>query len=244
MKYLGVVKYLGAAYKGFERQKNLPSIQGSLEKALSSLLGRPTTIHGAGRTDAGVSARGQAFSFATAKKAEDLPSFLHSFNCLLPKDIVVLSLVEVKDSFDARHSAKGKVYSYSFHVGARDPLPSVEYQLELPHFDFDLFEKAMSLYQGEHDFRDFTTKPLDKDNFIRKIDRIDFSLVDNHMKVTLEANGFMTYMVRILVGVAFRVGEGKMSLEEVRALLRPQKRKILSFKADPKGLVLEEVLYG
>jgi tRNA pseudouridine(38-40) synthase len=64
------------------------------------------------------------------------------------------------------------------------------------------------------------------------------------MKVTLGANGFMTYMVRIMVGMAFRVAEGKMPLEEMKALLQPEKRKILSFKADPKGLVLEEVIYG
>jgi tRNA pseudouridine38-40 synthase len=163
---------------------------------------------------------------------------------LLPKDIVVLSLTEVADSFDARHSAIGKVYSYSFHYGKRDPFRSAEYQLEFPAFDFSLFEQAMNLYLGEHDFRDFTTKASDKDGFIRRIDRLDFSLQDSHMKVTLEANGFMTYMVRIMVGVAFRVAEGKMPLEEVRALLQPGKRKILSFKADPKGLVLEEVIYG
>jgi tRNA pseudouridine38-40 synthase len=244
MKYLGVVQYLGSAYKGFERQKDYPSIQGSLEKALSSLWGHPETIHGAGRTDAGVSAKGQTFSFSGDKTLEDPISFVRSLNCLLPKDIVVLSLVEVADSFDARHSAKGKVYSYSFHVGKRDPFRSAECQLENPVFDFSLFEQAMNLYLGTHDFRDFTTKASDKDGFIRRIDRLDFSLLDNHMKVTLGANGFMTYMVRIMVGMAFRVAEGKMPLEEMKALLQPEKRKILSFKADPKGLVLEEVIYG
>jgi tRNA pseudouridine38-40 synthase len=244
MKYLGVVQYLGLAYKGFERQKDFPSIQGSLEKALSSLLGHSETVHGAGRTDAGVSAKGQTFSFSEDKTLIDTAAFVHSLNCLLPKDIVVLSLTEVADSFDARHSAIGKVYSYSFHYGKRDPFRSAEYQLEFPAFDFSLFEQAMNLYLGEHDFRDFTTKASDKDGFIRRIDRLDFSLQDSHMKVTLEANGFMTYMVRIMVGVAFRVAEGKMPLEEVRALLQPGKRKILSFKADPKGLVLEEVIYG
>lgn len=244
MKYLAFVRYVGSAYYGFERQKGLPSIQGAIEKSLSELMGSPTSLHGAGRTDAGVSAQGQAFSFAVTRPLKDLASFRHALNRLLPKDIVVTSLKEVPESFDARHSAKGKVYSYSFHWGERDPFRSEEYQLEVPHFDFARFEKAMTLYLGKHDFRDFTTKPTDKDGFVRDIKRIDFALNENHMKVTLVANGFMTYMVRILVGVAFRVGEGKMTLEEVASLLQPEKRRILSFKADPKGLVLEEVIYG
>ncbi len=244
MNYLGIVAYLGAAYRGFERQKGYPTIQGTLETALSRLAGHPLFLHGAGRTDAGVSARGQAFSFKTPEPIADLAYFRHALNRLLPSDIVVRSLSAVPDAFDARHSSSGKVYSYALHFGERDPFAIAEYQLEVPHFDFALFENAMGLCRGRHDFRDFTPKPTDKDGFVRTIRRLDFALRDGHLKTTLEADGFMTYMVRIMVGVALRAGEGKMALSEVSALLDPAERKIISFKADPRGLVLEEVLYG
>jgi len=244
MKYCGVVSYSGAAYKGFERQKDYPTIQGKLEDALSAICGDITLIHGAGRTDAGVNARGQTFSFES-EPIKDISSFLHGLNRLLPGDIAVLSLREVPAEFDARHSSCGKIYSYAFHYGERDPLALHEFQLEWPHFSFDLFMACMKLYEGEHNFMDFTPKSEDKDHFIRKIEDIRFAYdaKGGHMKVTLRGNGFMTYMVRILVGVAFKVAMGKLTLDEVRSLLDPIERKIISFKAPPEGLCLEEVLY-
>ena len=244
MKYCGVVSYCGMAYKGFERQKNYPTIQGKLEDALSQICGDFTPIHGAGRTDAGVNARGQTFSFE-ANPISDLAAFLHGLNRLLPGDIAVLSLREVAPSFDARHSSMGKVYSYSFHYGDRDPLALHEFQLEWPHFSFEQFMACMKLYEGQHNFMDFTPKAEDKDHFIRTITSISFAYDPRggHMKVTLRGNGFMTYMVRILVGVALKVAMGKMTLDEVRALLTPLERKIISFKAPPEGLCLEEVIY-
>ena len=245
MKYCGVLSYCGTAYKGFERQKNYPTIQGKVEEALSQLAGLNVAIHGAGRTDAGVHAKGQTFSFDYVP-IKDLSSFLHSLNRLLPGDIVVLSLREVGVHFDARHSSSGKVYSYAFHYGQRDPLALQEFQLEWPQFSFPLFIACVKLYEGQHNFMDFTPKSEDQDHFIRTLEPIhfDYDETGGHMKVILTGNGFMTYMVRILVGVAFKVAMGKMTLEEVKGLLNPQERKIISYKAPPEGLCLEEVLYG
>jgi tRNA pseudouridine38-40 synthase len=244
MNYLGVVSYCGRAYKGFERQKDYPTIQGKLEEALSQYCGKPIEIHGAGRTDAGVNARGQTFSFQS-EPLPDLSAFVYALNRLLPGDIAVLSCHEVNASFDARHSSKGKIYSYSFHYGPRDPLALTEFQFEWPHFSFPDFIACLRLYEGKHNFMDFTPKSEDKDHFIRTIQplRIDYDAKGGHFKVFLTGNGFMTYMVRILVGVALKVGVGKMSLDEVRASLDPQERKIISYKAPAEGLCLEEVLY-
>jgi tRNA pseudouridine38-40 synthase len=244
VKYLGVVSYLGKAYKGFERQKSCPTIQGTLEQVLSSLLDEPIFIHGAGRTDAGVNARGQTFSFSREKPLENPDGFANTLNRLLPKDIAVLSVREVPLSFDARHSSKGKTYSYSFHYGVRDPLCADECQLEVPSFDVALFKESMLLFLGTHDFRDFTTKPQDKDGFVRTIRSVDFvEEGPERLRTLISGNGFMTYMVRILVGVSFKVAGGKMSLGQVTALLTPSERDILSFKAPPEGLCLEEVIY-
>lgn len=243
MNYLLTISYNGAKYYGFEKQKNYPGIQEEVEKALTTLFGYKITIHGSGRTDKGVHAKNQKCNFKPKEPIKDLEYCAYALNRLLPKDIFVKSVEEKDDGFDARHSAAKKIYSYSFHYGKRDPFAVTEYQLECKAFDFDLFEKAMLICKGKHDFRNFTPKPIDKDNYIRDITDVSFERTGNHMKVTVEANGFMTYMVRTMVGVAMRVGEGKMSLEEVAQNLDPKDRKIISYKADPMGLCLEDVLY-
>jgi tRNA pseudouridine38-40 synthase len=245
MKYLAKVAYLGANYKGFERQKSFPSIQGELERSLGYLFSQETLIHGAGRTDAGVNAHGQTFSFLGPDSLEEGP-FLAAMNHLLPKDIAVLSLQAVPASFDARHSAQGKIYSYSFHLGLRDPLSSQTiYQVPYPQIDLALFASCLSLYEGEHDFRDFTPKASDPEGFVRTLAKPLFSFDEKTGigVVVIAGSGFMTYMVRTLVGVAFKVALKKMTLAEVSGLLAPKERKILSYKAPTEGLCLEEVIY-
>lgn len=243
MKYFGILQYNGQHYWGFEKQKDYPSIQGKLEEVLSSLFAHKITIHGAGRTDKGVSARGQTFSFLVPKEIKDPEGTRISINRLLPNDIFILSLKKVDNDFDARHSSYGKIYSYSFHFGERDVLSPFEYQLQVPGFSYPRFLECLNLYLGKHDFKNFTSKPHDVDNFIRDIKRIEAKEENGHVHIIFEANGFMTYQIRIMMGVGLRVGLGKMGLEEVKAALDSDERKIISFKADPVGLMLEEVLY-
>ena len=243
MKYFGIVSYNGKNYYGFEKQKEYPSIQGKLEEILSSLLDHKITIHGAGRTDKGVSAKGQTFSFVSNKEISSLETFRKALNRLLPKDIYVSLLKEVDSSFDARHSSCGKMYSYSFHYGERNPLSELEYQMEFPNFSIDRFKECLNLLLGEHDFKNFTSKPHDVDNFIRTIKSIDIEENNGHVRVLFKGNGFMTYQIRIMMGVAFRVALGRMALEDVTKNLNAKERKIISFKADPIGLCLEEVFY-
>jgi tRNA pseudouridine38-40 synthase len=246
MNYRGIVAYRGSAYKGFQRQKSLQSIQGTLEDVISELLGEKALIHGAGRTDAGVHAHGQGFSFKTEKTIADVEHFAFAMNRLLPRDIFVVSLEKASDSFDARHSVCGKVYSYRFNWGPRDPLQEgLLTQLERPSFDYEKFMAAMLLYKGRHNFQNFTTKSLDKDGFVRDITSVEFTYDPSRSEasVSLAANGFMTYMVRLMVGTAFRVALGALSLEEVASIIGASERKIVSYKAPPEGLYLEKVIY-
>ncbi|MCI1245563.1 MAG: tRNA pseudouridine(38-40) synthase TruA [Bacilli bacterium] len=243
MIYFCKVSYLGAAYKGFERQPRLATIQGKLEDALKELCQRKTLIHGAGRTDAGVSAKGQTFSFSH-EAIKDEKRFLYAFNRLLPSDIAVLSLEKKGDGFDARHSSTGKRYSYSFRIGSKRPLESLTVsQFGSRLFDYGAFAEAIALYKGTHDFRDFTSKGADIGGFKREISKAECSVHDGLCRVDFVGNGFMTYQVRIMVGVALKVGFGKMGADEVEAALRPSARKIFSYKAPAEGLTLEEVYY-
>ena len=240
--FKAVISYDGRFYNGFQKQPNKETVQGVLEARISHLLGVSTPIHGAGRTDAGVSARGQVISFKCDKEL-DLDKARTALNRLLPPDIFCVSLEKALDGFDARHSSKGKVYSYSFCYKGRDPLNAFETPLMVKDFDFGLFKKAMGIYVGKHDFKNFTTKKEDKDEFIRDVTLKEIFDRDGHVKVVLSSNGFMTYMVRILIGAACKVATKKRDIEWLKSSLEGEGRKIISFKSSPVVLVLEEVIY-
>ena len=246
MNYLAKLEYNGHAYKGFQRLPNAPSVQGELERALSELNGEPSKIKAAGRTDAGVHALGQRFNFHR-EKIEDLEKFRVAFNRLLPNDIHIVSLEEVPDDFDARHSSKKKVYSYRFRWGEKDALASFNIA-NLGYYKFDAheFEKALSFFVGKHNFQNFTTKPEDVYGFIREIDSIKVDIdSENHLgKATFLGDGFMTYQVRLIMGFALRCARGQEKAEKARDLIEKTPRHIVSFKAPAEGLYLEDVIYG
>jgi len=244
MKYAALVSYLGTRYYGFEKQTKHDTIQGHLERALSFMANKPIKVHGSGRTDKGVHAFGQVISFEYLE-IKDRTVFIGVFNRLLPGDIAIKEVVSVPSSFDARHSSIGKKYVYAFSCGEKNPFDLLEYQFNYPKFDESLFNEALLLYEGKHDFRNFTTKKDDIDGFIRTLERPILTCTSNaHYEVSFTGNGFMRYMVRILVGAAFRVSFKKMGLKSLRKALDDiNPRHILSMKADPSGLRLEEVYY-
>lgn len=242
-KYLATVSYLGRDYNGFQRQSKLPSIQGELERALSFMGEKDIKIHGAGRTDKGVHARGQTFTFLF-KEVKDPAKFIDTFNRLLPSDISILSLKEVDEGFDARHSCSGKHYCYRFVLNEKDPFRVDEYSFRCRYFDDELFLECLKAFEGQHDFKNYTTKDEDVDSYIRTVESIETIKNDSHYEIHFRANGFMRYMVRIMMGVAFKAAQGKMSIDEIKKSLSGEgKRKIISFKAAPEGLTLEEVYY-
>ncbi|MCF0113151.1 MAG: tRNA pseudouridine(38-40) synthase TruA [Bacilli bacterium] len=244
MKYLATLSYFGAAYSGFQRQKNRPSIQGEVEEKLSFLLGEPTLIKGAGRTDAGVNATGQRFSFETKKAIPDLDAFCFAANRLLPEDISLKGLRPVKDDFDARHSSCGKTYVYRFYFGIKDPFTSLtSAYLTYRNFDEDAFRAGLKVFEGTHDFSNFTSKAEDKDAFIRTLAPIQVAAKDGHYAVTFSGNGFMTYMIRFMMGAALKAGLHKLNPDDIRALLEAKPRHIVSFKAPASGLTLTDVRY-
>ncbi len=246
MKYCVTVSYCGRAYYGFQRQKNKVTVQGTIEKVLSDYMGAPTTIKAAGRTDTGVHAIGQTFCFETKKRLNG-DRFLLTMNRLLPKDIYFKSIREVEDSFDARHSCTGKVYEYRFTVLRRNPLwDGLVTHLQRDDFKFDGFLQGLMPFKGEHNFRNFTTKPEDVASFVRHVDAIDarYEEADDLVVVRFRGDGFMRYQIRMMIGTAIRVGLGKLTVEDVEnALSEEGDRHIVPFKADPDGLYLMEVLY-
>ncbi len=245
MRYLGYLKYRGTSFYGFERQKEHRSIQGTVEMVLSQICGENILIHGAGRTDAGVHALAQSFSFDT-KSNLSTGQIVYAANRLLPADILLSSLQEVGPSFDARHSLNGKTYEYRFSYGQKDPFQvGLLTQLQRQDFDVAAFKKCLSCFVGTHDFSNLTTKKEDKESFIRTIDAIlvDLDEAKKAGKVTFKGLHFMTYQIRLMMGLAFRCAYHQKSPDDVPALMSRKPRKILSYKAPADGLYLVEVKY-
>ncbi len=246
MRYLGYLKYRGTAFYGFERQRENRSVQGTVEMVLSQICGENVTIHGAGRTDAGVHALAQSFSFDTSSH---LPpeKIVHAANRLLPEDILLVSLRQVGPHFDARHSLCGKTYEYRFSYGQKDPFQvGLLTQLQRGDFDVSSFKECLSYFEGEHDFSNLTTKKEDKDCFVRTISSIKIA-VDEEKKigtVLFEGIHFMTYQVRLMMGLAFKCAFHQTKASDVPALMERKPRKILSYKAPADGLYLTEVKYA
>jgi len=244
-KYFAIVTYNGRNFHGFERQNEFRTVQGTLEKILTELCGKTTQIKAAGRTDAKVHALAQTFCFVHPKEIKNIDKFVYAFNSLLPSDIRIKEIKEVETSFDARHSCCGKVYLYKLNWGVKDPLlDGLVTQIERTDFVFENFTEALNLFKGKHDFSNFTTKVDDKDNFIRNIRKIDITRTgEKSCEIEIESNGFMTYMVRMIIGSAIRVGVNKLTLDELSNIFNKRPRHPVSFKADPDGLYLKQVKY-
>lgn len=241
MKVLARVAYKGTNYQGWQKQVNAPTIQEEIETVLSKILNTPTTIQGSGRTDAGVHARGQAFHFEV-KKDIDLDRLRYSVNCLLSKDIHIISMEKVNDDFHARYDVKEKHYSYTIYFGENNPFDNEFVYTYLKDLNINLLKEALVPFNGEHCFQDFTSKEEDEDGFVRRV-QITTEETSNKIIIHFVGDGFMRYMIRFMVGAAIAVAEGKESVGFIKYHLSDKNREIIPFKAPSEGLVLEDVVY-
>ena len=243
MRVLGVVSYKGTRFQGWQKQPTVTTVQGEIEKALSQVLNSEVTIFGSGRTDAGVHAIGQTFTFDMSKDL-DLDKLCFSINRMIDKDIKILSFSKVDDDFHARFSAKSKTYLYKIRLGVKDPFEN-EFQYIYPfEFDFDLFSKALKQFEGKHCFKDFTNKEEDEDGYVREIYQIVSKKQDNDITVEFTGNGFMRYQIRNMVGAALAVASKNEDLNFIPNHLKEEKvREICQYKAPPQGLYLVKVEY-
>ncbi len=243
MRLLAKVSYQGHNYQGWQKQIDAPTVEETIEKVLSQIFATPISIHGSGRTDAGVHAKGQRFHFDIPKPFP-IDRLQYSMNCLLPNDIYIETLEEVSDDFHARYSAKGKIYEYDILFGHRDVF-SYQTETNIPQpTDISLFKEALQLFVGQHNFQNFTSKEEDENNFVREIYEITTEEVDSHMRIILKGNGFMRYMIRFIIGTSLAVAQNKESLSFIKEHLDGDgKRDIVCYKAPSEGLYLIDVMY-
>lgn len=244
MKYKIVFSYDGLAFYGYAKQPNLKTIQGTLESNLSLVLNENIVLSASGRTDKGVHALNQVASFVVSREISNLDKFLYSMNKLLNEEIFIKEIKKVKDSFDARFSAKKKSYLYLINVGEFNPLKrNYELFIKDPKFDFDKFKEASKLFIGTHNFQNYCSKEEDEENFVRTIFKINIKKKKDLIEVRLIANGFMRYQVRKIVGTMIAYSINKITYQKMEDHLNKKERDIVPFTSEPHALYLEKVYY-
>lgn len=239
-----LIEYDGTNYHGFQRQtEDLPTIQQVLEETLEQLTKHPVTIIGAGRTDAGVHARGQVINFRI-DCGIPLDKIPLAMNRLLPGDIVVLAAEEAQETFHAQFRAKRKVYRYHIYNSRIPSAFDRLYSYHVPHkLDLDKMRDAAEYIVGEHDFSAFKAAGAKTKTSVRTVYKLDIDDSSPHIYLTVEGNGFLYNMVRIITGTLLYVGKGKLTPEDVRRFVETGKREEAGPTVPPQGLCLMEVKY-
>lgn len=275
MNYKVVMAYDGSRYNGWQKQGNTDkTIQGKLEQILFKMTGEEIEVHGSGRTDAGVHARGQVANFHIDWKKLEVQEkreleknagnqagqgckrekcggkktpdqIMEYINEYLPEDIAVLSCEVAPERFHSRLSAVRKTYCYQLEMGPKKDVFQRNYYYGLgERLDVSAMKAAAGLLTGTHDFKSFCGNKKMKKSTIRTIESICFCRMGSRIHISFTGNGFLQQMVRILSGTLIEVGTGKRKPEEMAAILEAGDRSIAGFTAPPEGLFLEKVEYG
>ncbi|HTT71873.1 MAG TPA: tRNA pseudouridine(38-40) synthase TruA [Anaeromyxobacteraceae bacterium] len=238
------LEYDGTAYVGWQLQRNGPSVQAEVERALAVLSGGPRRVTAAGRTDAGVHALGQVASFPEARPLP-LVAYVKGMNALLPRDVAVREASLEQDGFDARRSARGKRYRYRIVNGpTRAPLSRLQAWQVFRPLDLEAMVAAAHPLLGRHDFAAFQAADCEAHDAVREVRRLEVMRVAAaELAVVVEATAFVKHMVRNIVGTLVEVGQGRREASSLEALLLSRDRRRAGPTAPPHGLVLEEVFY-
>ena len=239
------VEYDGEAYQGWQLQPGGPTVQSVLEQALSTALREPVRVRGAGRTDAGVHARGQVAAVRVTQVPADLVKLQKSLNALTPDDVAVRAIEVVGDDFDPRRHARSRAYEYRI---LNAPAPSPFWRRHAWHLpralDVDAMATAAALLVGEHDFAAF--RAADAEVVRSTVRRAFVSRVDREAELLvyrIEATAFLKHMVRNIVGTLVEVGSGARPANDLAAVIESRDRGRAGPTAPPHGLCLVAVRY-
>ena len=242
------IAYDGTNYHGFQRQ--LPenhstiAIQNILENKFQKIFGDKIEIAAAGRTDAGVHALGQVINFHTNGTIPVNKIPIAASN-LLPKDIVVIDAWEADSNFNARHSAKSKIYTYRI---LNSPVSNPFVNRYVWHIRYSLnveaMKSAISLLVGKHDFSTFRASGGAPMSPIRSIYSADINIFNSELQIKIHANGFLYHMARNIVGSLVAVGRGRFNVDDFRNIFESRDRNKAAPTAPPQGLCLDEVFYN
>ncbi len=238
------IEYDGTGYHGWQIQKNAVTVQETIEKALSKLLGDQIGITGCSRTDVGVHAYGQVAHFLTCSNIPG-DKFSYAINNLLPEDIVVRKSEEVREDFHSRYSSKGKKYRYLIYNAAHHSAIMRNKACHVrPELNLDDMQAAAQYFIGQHDFEAFQATGGQVRSTIREIYNMDVYKNENGLiSIDVSGNGFLYNMVRIIAGTLIYVGMGKIPANQIPEIIESRDRTKAGKTAPAQGLYLMEIFY-
>ena len=252
--YLVRLQYLGFRFNGWQVQPKLRTIVGMLNKTFSFIYPERTfKILGAGRTDAKVSSLHGAFELFLDEELENLDNFLFDFNKNLPSDIRLLSIEPLDGKFNIIKDSKTKEYHYFFSFGSKNhPFSAPFITNYMEPLNVELMKEGASLFVGTHDFSIYTAALKPTTKTVRKLEscRIEVNelLTANFFPETsyvlkIKGSGFMRYQIRMIMGALVQLGKSELTIEEIRASLKPGSDLTLKTIAPGSGLILNQLYF-
>ena len=237
-----IIEYDGTDFVGWQRQANGRSVQEELEKILRMLTDEYVTVTGAGRTDAGVHARGQVANFKIESPIS-VNDLHRALNGLLTDDIAVHSAEEVPENFSARYSARERLYRYFISRSSTAIERKYCWQLSYP-LNVDVMNQACALIRETTNFQSFCKANSGVEDYLCNILEAEWkSPSPRQLIFSIRANRFLHGMVRAIVGTIVDVGREHITLEEFKEIIHAKDRRKAGMAAPPQGLFLEEVVY-
>jgi tRNA pseudouridine38-40 synthase len=237
------LSYDGTGFRGWAAQRGQRTVQGSLEDALETVIGARPGLSVAGRTDAGVHARGQVASFRTDDHV-DLERLRRAVNAMLGPEVVVREARLVGEGFDARFSATGREYRYRIDLDeVADPFTARFVWHRPGELSIPTMRTAARALLGEHDFAAFS-RARPGASAVRRLERLTIARASERLEVRVRANAFAHQMVRSLVGTLVAVGESRIAPQAMPSILDSRDRARAGHLAPARGLTLERVIYG
>ena len=240
-----IFEYVGTNFSGYQVQPDKRTVQGEMEKLLSSIVDEKVKIYASGRTDAGVHSLGQVAHFDTDKEFK--LGYLHDkLNSKLPEDISVLKVFETDESFDSRFSVKVKTYGYRFYLSRYERATLKNRALRVnDNIDIERMKEACKYLVGEHDFTSFVARKSGKDDFTRTIYSAEITpFGDGVYEFSVSGNGFLYNMVRIIVGTLIDIGSGRKEPIDMKSIIEGKNRSLAGKTVLPYGLYMKSVEYN
>lgn len=240
-----ILEYEGTGYSGFQIQRESPTVQAEIERALERVTGEGIRIKAASRTDAGVHAQGQVVAFTTSWKLSG-EVLVRALNHYLPDDIVARAAFRTRDDFDPRRDARSREYRYTI---LNDAQPSPFWRryacLVARPLDVEAMSQASQVLIGEHDFRPFVAAWVSREkNTTRTVYQAEITRQGNLVMFDMMADSFLPHQVRRTIGPLIQVGTGKLSVAAFCELAQSNKLDAAQPAAPAHGLCLMRVNYS
>ena len=244
--YKLTIEYDGTRYNGWQRLKgNDNTIQSKLETVLSRMTGKEVQVTGAGRTDAGVHARGQVANvfLDTELREAEIREYMNRY---LPEDIRIIEVKKAEERFHSRFCAKEKLYCYYISTGEKPSVFDRKYVYHIGYMpNLERMREAASFLTGKHDFKSFCGNKHMKKSSVRDVHSIDIDFDEKNgiIKISYRGDGFLQYMIRIITGTLLETGMGRRKPSDMEAVLSALDREKAGYTVPPQGLFLERVYY-